>query len=186
MKLHINSAISDVKSRCMLMDVKDFYLNNHMDRDKYIMIHISMIPQEFVEKYNLSENTRNGYIYARVTKVMYGLPQAGRISYESLFKHLETYGYHPSSKTPGLWKHNSQPINFTLVVDDFDVKYSGKEHALHLKAELETKYKVTTYWEGKFYIGIALKWEYEKGTVQLSMPVYVRASLHAFQHKKPK
>ena len=32
MKLHVNSAISDVKSRYMCMDVKDFYLNNKMDR----------------------------------------------------------------------------------------------------------------------------------------------------------
>ena len=53
----------------------------------------------------------------------------------------------PLSKIPGLWKHNSRPINFTLVVDDFGVKYSGKDHALHLKAELETKYKVTIDWE---------------------------------------
>ena len=36
------------------------------------------------------------------------------------------------------------------------------------------------------YIGIALKWNHEKVTVQLSMPGYVRAALHAFQHKKPK
>ena len=44
------------------------------------------------------------------------------------------------------WKENSQPINFTLVVDNFGVKYLGKEHALHLKASLETKYKVTKDW----------------------------------------
>ena len=50
MKLHINSAISDVKSRYMCMEVKVLYLNNQMDRDKYIMIQLSMIPQEFVEK----------------------------------------------------------------------------------------------------------------------------------------
>ena len=31
------------------MDVNDFYLNHHMDRDENIMIQISMIPQEFVE-----------------------------------------------------------------------------------------------------------------------------------------
>ena len=37
------------------------------------------------------------------------------------------------------------------------VKYLGKEHSLNLKAALEDKYKVTTYWEGKLYIGIALK-----------------------------
>ena len=36
------------------------------------------------------------------------------------------------------------------------------------------------------YIGIALKWYHEKETVQLSIPGYVRAALHAFQHKKPK
>ena len=75
-----------------------------------------------------------------------------------------------------------------MLDDDFGVKYSGKDHALYLKASLETKYKVTTDWEGKLYIGIALKWDYEKGTVQLSMPGYVRAALHAFQafqHEKP-
>ena len=63
----------------MCMDVKYLYLNNQMDRDKYIMIHISMIPQEIVEKYNLAEKAHNGYIYTRVKKVMYGLPQEGCI-----------------------------------------------------------------------------------------------------------
>ena len=37
------------------MDVKDLYLNNHMYRDEYIIIQLSMITQEFVEKYNLAE-----------------------------------------------------------------------------------------------------------------------------------
>ena len=137
MKLHIKSATSDVKSRYMCIYVKDFYLNNHMDRDEYITIHISRIPPEFVEKYNIAEKSHNAYIYARATKEMYGLPQAVRIEHEALLNHLESYRYHPSSKNPGLWKHNSQPINFTLVVDDFGVKYSGKQHALHLKASLE-------------------------------------------------
>ena len=45
MKLHVNRAISDVKSRYMYIDVKYFYLNNQMDRGKCIMIQISMIPQ---------------------------------------------------------------------------------------------------------------------------------------------
>ena len=49
-KLHVNSAIPYVKSRYMCMDVKYFFLNNQMDRAEYIMIQISMIQQEFVEK----------------------------------------------------------------------------------------------------------------------------------------
>ena len=72
------------------------------------------------------------------------------------------------------------------MVDNFGVKYPGKDHALHLKSELETKYKVTTDWESKLYIGIALKCDHGKGRVKLSMPGYVHAALHAFQHEKPK
>ena len=71
MKLYVNSAISDVKSKYICMDVKYFYLNNQMDRAEYIMIQISMILQEFVDKYNLTEKSHNGYIFAWVTKGIY-------------------------------------------------------------------------------------------------------------------
>ena len=74
-------------------------------------------------KYNLAEKAHNGYIYARVKNGMKGLPQAVQIAHEALLKHFDMYGYHPSIKPPELWKQNSQPINFTLVVDDFGVKY---------------------------------------------------------------
>ena len=141
-----------------------------------------MIPQEFVDKYNLKGKAQNGYIFERVTKGMYVIPQAWIIAHDALVQHLEPCGYRPSSRTPGLWTQGSLPINFTLVVDDFGVKYLGKEHALQLRAALEDNYKVTTDWEGKLYIGIALKWDYEKGTIQLSMPGYVRAALHLFQY----
>ena len=74
-------------------------------------------------------------------------------------------------------------MNNTLVVDNFGVKYLGKEHALHLKASPEDKYKDTTEWEGKLYIGISLQWDYKKGTVQLSMPGYIITALHSFHQR---
>ena len=40
---------------------------------------------------------------------------------------------------------------------------------LRLKASLEDKYKVTTDWEGDLCIGIALKWDHEKGTVNFQI-----------------
>ena len=61
-------------------------------------------------------------------------------------------------------------INFTLVVNDFGVKYYGKEHALHLNSELEVKYKVTVYWDVKLYVKISLTWDHDKGTVKISTP----------------
>ena len=84
---------------------------------------------------------------------------------------------------PGLWKHEWRPIQFTLVVDDFGVKYVGKDNALHLKTTLEDNCGVTTEWEGKQYIGITLDWDYERRQVHLSMPGYIAKALKVFQHE---
>ena len=64
------------------------------------MIQISNIPQEFVDKYNLTEKSHSGYIFERATKGMYGIPQAVLIANDVLVKNLEPYGYHPSIKKP--------------------------------------------------------------------------------------
>ena len=70
--------------------------------------------------------------------------------------------YRQSKLVPGLWKHDWRPIQFTLVVNDFGVKYVSKEHALRLKAILKRDYKVTNNWTGTRYIGITLDWDYEQ------------------------
>ena len=65
MKIHVHSIISDFKSRYMYMDVKYFFLNNKMDRLECIMINISTISQEFVEKYNLKKKYTMGTSFHR-------------------------------------------------------------------------------------------------------------------------
>jgi hypothetical protein len=72
---------------------------------------------------------------------LYGLPQAGIIPRELLATQLKTAGYTQSKLTPGYWKHEWQPISFTLVVDNFGVKYSRKEHVMHLTNALKKHYK---------------------------------------------
>jgi hypothetical protein len=67
------------------------------------------------------------------TKDMYGLPQAELISNELLEKRLNKHGYRQSKSVPGLWMHDTRPIQFTLVVDNFGVKYVGEEHVHHLQ-----------------------------------------------------
>jgi len=68
---------------------------------------------------------------------MYGLPAAGKLSNDLLVKRMSKAGYHPCQYTPGLWKHVWRPVTFTLVVDDFGIKFVGDEHANHLKKTLE-------------------------------------------------
>ncbi len=68
------------------------------------------------------------------------------------------------------------------MVDNFGVKYVGKEHAVHLKKVLNRHYKLTCNWTGTRYIGITLDWDYKKRQVYLSMPYYIKKALKQFQH----
>jgi hypothetical protein len=77
---------------------------------------------------------------------MYGLRQAGLLSNQLLQKRLAPFGYCPARHTPGLWLHKSRPISFSLIVDDFAVKYMGKQYAAHLWNALLRSYELTTDW----------------------------------------
>ena len=45
-------------------------------------------------------------------------------------------------------------------MDDFGIKYVGKEHDLHLLKTLKVDYEITTDWEGEKIAGIDLAWDY--------------------------
>ena len=59
-------------------------------------------------------------------------PKAGILANKQLREKLEPAGYYEVAHTPGLWRHVTGPVQFLLVVDDFRVKYVGKENAKHL------------------------------------------------------
>ena len=101
---------------------------------------------------------------------MYGLSQAGIIAQDLPTKQLNKAGYRQSKITPGYWRHDWQPISFTLVVDDFGVKYVNKDDVEHLISSLSQDYTINTDWEGTRYLGITLDWDYSQCKVHLSMP----------------
>ena len=82
---------------------------------------------------------------------------------------------------PRKWR----PILFSLVVDNFGIKYVGKQHADHLISAIEEKYDFAKDWAGKLYCAISIKWDYAIGVVDLSMPNYIQSELHKFQHPEP-
>ena len=73
-----------------------------------------------------------------------------------------------------------------LVVDDFGVKYVGKQHARHLVNVLSKFYEMEEDWIGKLYCGVTLDWNYREGYVDISMPNYVAKQLVKYRHKAPK
>jgi hypothetical protein len=117
---------------------------------------------------------------------MYVIPQAGLLANVLLAKRLAKHVYNPVPHTHGLWMYKWRPIKFYLVLDDFGVMYVGREHAEHLKAALEQNYEISTEWHGALYCRIKLAWYHTARKVDLSMPGYIAAVLHCFQHPPPR
>ena len=84
-KILANSIILTPGARCIMVDIKDFYLNTLMKRPEYMQLKINDIPNEIIKEYKLREiKDDNGYAYCEITIGMYGLPQAGIIAQEFL------------------------------------------------------------------------------------------------------
>ena len=121
----------------------------------------SIIPQNIKKLYKLHDKIHNGFIYMRIERGMYGLPQAGILANKLLRERLAPHRYYKEMHTPGLWRHKTLPIKFTLVVEDFGVEYVGKENAEYLINALTNKYEISTDWTGGLYCRIKLDWNYK-------------------------
>ena len=133
----------------------------------------NIIPQNIKDQYKLHGKIHNGFIYMRIERGMYGLPQAGILANKLLQERLAPHWYYKAMHTPGLWQNRTLPIKFTLVVDKSSVKYVGKENAAHLINAITEKYEVSTDWTGILYCGIKLDWNYTHWYVDTSMQGYV-------------
>ena len=105
----------------MGLDLKDFYLATPMEEYEYARIKAEYIPKEMMNKYNLWDLVDNRYLYIEIKKGMYGLPQAGRLANNYLKEQLDPFSFKECDHTPGLWRHKTHPIAFTLWLDDFGV-----------------------------------------------------------------
>ena len=57
----------------------------------------------------------------KISRGMYELPQSVILAKKLLGKRLVKHGYHDLPHTPGLFRHETRQIWFTLVVDDFGI-----------------------------------------------------------------
>lgn len=185
-KLLINSVISTPNGKMLCADLKDFYLGNNLPTYEYIRIPVGMLSQHIIDHYNLLPLIHNGFVYAEVRKGMYGLPIAGKLANDELIRRLAPFGYHPVPYTHGLWKDDHSDLVFTLVVDDFGIRYTQRNDAQRLLDTLRAvEYRVSEDWAATQYVGITLHWDYTNRTVDLSMPGYIDRALSRFQHPHP-
>ncbi len=65
--------------------------------------------------YNLDTHAKDGWVYIEMRRAVWGLPQAGILANKRLRRKLAPFGYYKCVNTPGLWRHDSRPLTFTLV-----------------------------------------------------------------------
>jgi hypothetical protein len=152
---------------------------------EYMRLWLDLLPTDIIDKYDLCLLAdEHGWVYVEIQMGMYGLPQAGILANKLLKQHLNARGYYQCQHTPGLWRHVWCNITFYLVVDDFSVKTTAREHIEHLKTTLEEHYTVAMDWDGSLFCGVNIDWNYPEWTVTLNMPKYIPKALRKF-HPTP-
>jgi hypothetical protein len=185
-KCLLNSVLAEPKAKFMCVDIKNFYLGTPMETAEYMRINAKDVPEDIMVAYKLAALVDDrGFLLVEIRKGMYGLAQAGILAQQRLVAHLATEGYHQAANTPALFRHVTNGNTFTLIVDDFGVKYFDDTAAEHLLAALRKLYEITVDWTGSLYIGITLDWDYDgrrtgQRSCTLSMPGYVRKALARF------
>jgi hypothetical protein len=185
-KLHWNSAVSTPDAKYTCLDIKKIYLTAALEYYKYMKIPLALFPLWTIEQYNLNKMALDGWVYIKMQKAVWGLPQAGILANKCLRRKLAPFGYYKCINTPGLWRHESCPLTFTLVVDDFGIKFVNKNDVDHLISSIKKTYTLTKDWTGNLYCRITLVWDYVQCTVDISMPGYIKKKLQEYKHIRHK
>lgn len=177
-KLLLNATVSENAHLCSL-DLKDFYLGSTLADPEYMWLTRTQVPQAILHKYGNRIIWSGNKTMVRITKGLYGLPQAGRLAHEKLTSLLAKHGYKATS-TPCLFKHITNGLYFTLVVDDFLIKYHDRESLEHLFSCIRKEYNFDVDEAATKYIGMTIAYDKPGRSITISMPGYVKAALKRF------
>ena len=63
LKLLLNSDLSCKEAKFVTFDIKNFYLQTHLDRPEYVSVKLDNIPQDFIDEYKLKDFVdANGWV----------------------------------------------------------------------------------------------------------------------------
>ena len=178
-KILLNSVLAD-NVHWFTVDFTDYYLGTPLLRPEYLRISSKFLSTASITTHQLGPYLKNGSVLFEVTEGIYGLPQSGLLAQQRLIEHLAHHGYLQDNRVPCLFKHNTNGVTFTLVVDDIGIKYNTKESALHFIKTLEALYPINVDWSGNKYLGLTINFIEQRSSVSLSMPSYIAKLLLRF------
>ena len=74
-KIVINIVLSRKDAKYFTFDIYNFYIQTPLDSPEYVCINLSDIPQYFIDEYDLLDSVRDGWVYFKINRGVYGLPQ---------------------------------------------------------------------------------------------------------------
>ena len=108
---------------------------------KFAKIKLSNILEDIIQEYNLrNKATHDRWVYMSCIQGIYGLPHAGSLRHDILEERLNAAGYRQSKFVLVLWKHDTHPIQFMLVINNLGVKYTSHDDTHHLINTLKQYY----------------------------------------------
>jgi hypothetical protein len=171
-KILLNCMISE-NANWSTIDLTDFYLGTDLPHSEYIRIPRLLIPTSIIEFYALEPFFSGNALYCSVHKTHFGLPQAGALSQQRLFKHLKSHGYVQIPSSPSVFRNTAGTIRFSLVVDDFAIVWTDQASIDHFIATLRKLYQVKVNWRGTKYLGMDIAMNHPSKYVALTMGGYI-------------
>jgi hypothetical protein len=111
----------------------DIAITAKLEYFEYMQMPLESFPIWIQNQYNLKMLAYKRFVHLELQWAVWGLPQAGIPANKCLQGKLTLFQYFKHVSTPGLWYHKTWPISFTLVVDDFRVKYVNQEDVHHFQ-----------------------------------------------------
>ena len=132
-KILLNCMISE-DANLSTIDITDFYLGTDLPHPEYIRIPRNLIPEKVISFYGLQPLFSNNALYCSVHKTHYGLPQAGALSQQRLFKHLQLHGYTQIKSSPSVFRNQPErddSLHFGGGRLSRSVEVSGQHGSFH-------------------------------------------------------
>jgi hypothetical protein len=118
-----------------------------------MVINLSSLPQDIIDEYGLLELSHDGCVYIDIQKYHTSIrhPRERIVTKKIIFGRVSPHQIHP-----WLMETETRPVWFSLVVDDFGIKYIGRVNAKHLMTSIKKNYAISRDWTGSAYCGLKL------------------------------
>lgn len=116
---------------------------------------------------------------------LYGMKHAGRIWNQTVNEKMTSWGFTRLACKPCIFYRNSSngTIITALHINDFLSIASNKAENDQFKDQMRTAWTITNLGAPKFVVGIAVEWDHDKLTVQLSQTALIDRIIKQFGQK---